>query len=80
VAASRVTDAAVTGVDVGAGPTKVKVVAVNEVGSIRVPDGTEKVALIAAFGHTVLALAVGFVESTETFPAALAAAAVKVQT
>ena len=80
VAASKVTDAAITGVEAGAGPVTLNVVGVNVVGSIRSPDGTVKVALIPAVGHTALALAAGFVESTDTFPVALGAAAVKVHT
>jgi hypothetical protein len=80
VAASSVTADAVTGANPGAGPVTVKVVDESVVGLIREPDGTVKVALIAAFGHTVLALAAGFVDSTDTFPAALGAAAVKVHT
>ena len=80
VAASRTTEAAATGVDVGAGPTTVNVVGVSVVGSIRKPEGTVKVALTPAVAHTVVALAAGFVDSTETCPAALGAAALKIHT
>ncbi len=62
----------------GAGPVTVNVVGVTVVGSIRRPDGTVKVALMPAVGHTELALAAGLVDVTETFPAAFGAAAVKV--
>ena len=65
VAASSTTDAAVTGVK--AGPVRVKVVDVSVDGSIRKPDGTLKVALTLAFGHTVVAPAAGLVDNTETF-------------
>src|ERR1700674_1041164 len=80
VAGSRATDAAVTGVEAGAGPVTIKVVGVNVVGSILKPDGIGKVALMPALGHPVLALAAGLVESTDTFPTGLGAAAVKVHT
>jgi hypothetical protein len=69
-----------TCVDAGAGPVTVNVVGVNVVGSIRNPDGTVKVALMPAVGHTAGALAVGLVETTDTFPAALATVVVNVQT
>ena len=80
VAGSRETDAAVTGVEAGAGPVTMNVVGVTVVGFMRDPEGTVKVALMAAPGHTPIALAAGLVESTDTFAAAAGAAAVKVHT
>ena len=66
VAESSVTDAAVTGVNVGAGPASVNVAAVTLRGSMRKPTGTVKVALMVAFGHTADWPAVGLVDLTET--------------
>jgi hypothetical protein len=80
VAGSREMEAAVTGVEAGAGPVTMNVAGVTVLGSIRKPEGTAKVALMAAAGHTPVAFAAGFVDSTVTFPAAAGAAAVKVQT
>ena len=82
VAASRETDAAVTGVEAGAGPVTMNVVGVTVVGSMRDPagPGTAKVALMADVGHTAVALMAGFVEDTVTFAGAVGAAAVKVHT
>ena len=67
VAASRDTDAAITGVDAGVGPATTKVADVNVDGSKRAPEGTEKVALTVALGHTFTAALAGEKESTETF-------------
>ena len=59
VAASRDTDAAVTGVEAGAGPVTMNVVGVTVVGSMRDPEGIVKVALMADAGHTPVAFAAG---------------------
>ena len=65
VTASSTTDAAVTGVK--AGPVNVNVAEVTVEGSIRWPEGTLKVALTLALGHTPVAPAAGLMDSTETF-------------
>ena len=80
VAASSETDAAVTGVEAGAGPVTMKVEDVTVVGFRRNPEGTVKVALTAEVGQIPVALAAGLVESTETLPAAVGAAAIKLHT
>ncbi len=80
VAASRVTDAAMTGVSAGAGPVTLKVAALTVAGSMRRPEGTLNVALAVALGHTPVALTAGLVESTDTLAAGAAAAVVKVHT
>jgi hypothetical protein len=80
VLGSNETDAAVTGVEAGAGPVTMNVVGVTVVGFMRNPDGTVKVALMAAAAHTPVALAAGLVRDTDTFPGTLVAAAVKVHT
>ena len=80
VAGSRDTEAAVTGVEAGAGPVTINVAGVNVVGSMRKPEGTEKVAFTPVAGHTPVAFAAGFVDNTATLPAAAGAAAVKVHT
>jgi hypothetical protein len=77
VATSRITEAAVTGVEAGAGPMTVKVAALTARGSIRKPEGTLKVALTVAVGHTPLTATAGEVESTETFADGTAAADMK---
>src|SRR5204863_9886968 len=58
------------------GPVNVKVVDVMVSGSMRSPEGTVKVALTVAAGHTPAAAARGFVEPTETFAGGIGAAAV----
>ncbi len=58
----------------------VKVVALSVCGFMRKPDGTLKVALMGAVGHTPVAAAAGIVEVTVTFPGAAAAPVVKVHT
>ena len=65
VAASRATDAAITGVDAGAGPATTKVADVKVDGSRRAPDGTVKVALTVALGQTFAAALTGEMASTE---------------
>ena len=80
VEGSKLIDAAVTGVEAGAGPVTTNVVGVNVVGSIRKPDGTVKVALIPPLEHAVFEPAAGLVEPTDTLPTGLGAAAVKVHT
>src|SRR5450759_4117499 len=80
VAASSATDAAVTEVTAGDGPVTVNVAALTVLGSIRRPEGTVKVALTDAFGHTPDSPAVGLVDFTVTFAALTAAAVVKVHT
>src|SRR5580700_3282130 len=80
VAASSETVAAATGVEAGAGPVTMKVADVTVVGFRRNPEGTVKVALMADAGQTPLALGAGLVDSTETLPAAVAAAATKLHT
>lgn len=80
VALSRTTDAAVTGTGMGDGPATVKVAVLIMVGSIRIPEGTLKVALMAALLHTPVPFALGLVDSTETFAGAAGPAVVKVHT
>ena len=65
VAASSDTDAAITGVDAGAEPLTIKVAAVKDDGSKRAPEGTVKVALMVALGHTLEAALAGEIERTE---------------
>ena len=48
-------------------------------GFMRRPEGTAKVALMVALGHTPVAAASGVVDITVIAPAAVAAAVVKVQ-
>ena len=79
VALSTPMVAAVTGTRPGAGPTTVKLVALMVSGFMRRPEGTAKVALMVALGHTPVAAASGLVEDTVIAPAAVAAAVVKVQ-
>ena len=64
-ALSTVTDAAVTVVDAGAGPLSVNVADVTVCGSMRLPDGTEKVALIVESGQALPLPLTGLVEDTE---------------
>ena len=80
VATSSTTDDAITGVIAGAGPVTVNVAVVIDRGSIRNPEGTLKVALMLAPGHTPVAFADGLVLTTETFAGAVGPAVVNVQT
>ena len=70
VAESSTTDEATTDAEAGGGPTTVNVAVVTVRGSILKPEGTLKVALMAALGHTLLAFAEGLVDCTETLAAA----------
>ena len=81
VTISSETDAGITEAKLnGPGPFTVKVPAVIVVGSMRAPEGTPKLALIAAPGQTPVAPAVGLVESTEMLAGATAPAVRNVQT
>ena len=80
VGLSRTMDDAVTGVKAGPGPVTVKLAALMVVGSIRVPEGTLKVALMVAVVHTSFAPAMGLVESTVTFAGGTGVVVVKVHT
>ena len=78
VAASSNTDAALTGVTPG--PVTMKVAAFTVDGSIRVPEGTEKVALTLALGQTPDPPVAGVVELTVTLATGAAETVVKVHT
>ena len=78
-ALSTVTDAAVTAVDAGAGPLSVNVADVTVCGSMRLPDGTEKVALIVESGQALLLPLTGLVDATEMAAGAIGPVVVKLQ-